>query len=208
MPAANPRRRRVLADAAIALLAEHGAHGLTHRSVERRADQPAGTASNYFRNREALLVAAAERVLELHMADVAAATSAGGAGAAGPRPEDRHEWSADELADLLAHSLWEAATTYRERYLAAVELQLAARGYPALADSLSALLGDAVASSRQLHVTMGTPVSPEAVRTLSDMYIGALFTLVAQPVEQLDRTAVHNLATSMVRGAIQLDTST
>jgi AcrR family transcriptional regulator len=61
------------ADAAIAPLAEAGVHGVTHRAVERRAGLPEGTASNYFRSREALLVAVAERVGELHYADMKAA---------------------------------------------------------------------------------------------------------------------------------------
>ncbi|MFC7329072.1 TetR/AcrR family transcriptional regulator [Marinactinospora rubrisoli] len=206
MPAANPRRRRALADAAVALLADQGAHGLTHRSVERLAGLPAGTASNYFRNREALLVAAAERILELHMADMAAATTGGddGTGAAGPSREHTERWTADELAGLLADSLWTAATTLRERYLAVVELQLAARSHPALAAVLASLLDNALAVTRELHVRMATPVSPAGVRTLVDLYSGALFTLVARPVGQLDRAAVRDLATAMVRGAVQV----
>lgn len=205
MPAANPRRRRVLADAAIALLADHGAHGLTHRSVERRAGQPAGTASNYFRNREALLLAAAERIIELHMADVEAATTDSTVAGAEPVLEEQRQWTADELADLLTVSLWEALTTHRERYLAAAELQLAARGYPALSASLATLLDNVLALTQQLHVSMGTPVSPAGVSTLVDLYIGALFTLIARPVDQIDRAAVHSLTTAMVHGAIRLD---
>ncbi|GAB3971239.1 TetR family transcriptional regulator [Plantactinospora veratri] len=76
MPPPNQRRRAELADAAIALLAETGVHGVTHRAVEKRAGLPPGTASNYFRSREALLVAAADRVGELHYADMDAAGSA------------------------------------------------------------------------------------------------------------------------------------
>lgn len=209
MPAVNPRRRRVLADAAVALLAERGVHGLTHRSVERRAGLPAGTASNYFRDRETLLVATAERILELHVADMRAATTgaaAEGATPDGAEPADSQgPGTIDGLADLLADSLWTAATTLRDRYLAVVELQLAARNYPALAASLATLLDSGVAVSRQLHVTIGSPVSPAGVRALVDHYNGALFTLLARPVDQLDRTAVHNLAASMVRGVLQLD---
>ncbi len=62
-------RRRVLCDAAIQLLADEGAKGLTHRKVERQAGLPDGTTSSYFPTRSALLRATAERVAELDAAD-------------------------------------------------------------------------------------------------------------------------------------------
>lgn len=62
-------RRRILCDAAIQLLADEGAKGLTHRKVERQAGLPDGTTSSYFRTRSALLRATAERVAELDAAD-------------------------------------------------------------------------------------------------------------------------------------------
>ncbi|MFI0930300.1 TetR/AcrR family transcriptional regulator [Streptomyces sp. NPDC021019] len=51
--AKNPRRRVVLTDAAIDLLAHEGARGLTFRAVDARAGVPVGTASNYFSGRDA-----------------------------------------------------------------------------------------------------------------------------------------------------------
>lgn len=62
-------RRRILCDAAIQLLADEGAKGLTHRKVERQAGLPDGTTSSYFRTRSALLRATAERVAELDAAE-------------------------------------------------------------------------------------------------------------------------------------------
>jgi AcrR family transcriptional regulator len=206
VPAANPRRRRTLADAAITLLADQGAHGLTHRSVERFAGLPAGTASNYFRNREALLVAAAERILELHLADMNAATAGGAAPSAPEAPgAPTAAWTLDDLADLFADSLWTAATTLRERYLAGIELQLAARSHPALSAILTRLWDSALVVTRQLHVMMGTRMSPAGIRALADLYSGALFALVTRPVDQLDRAAVHELASTMIRGAAQIE---
>lgn len=58
----NPNRREALADAAIAVLARAGARGLTYRAIDTAADVPAGTASNYFRNREELVNQTAERI--------------------------------------------------------------------------------------------------------------------------------------------------
>lgn len=54
-------RREDLLDAAIAVLGESGIHGLTHRAVDVAAGLPAGSASNHFRTRDALLNAVAER---------------------------------------------------------------------------------------------------------------------------------------------------
>ena len=61
-------RRRDLCDAAIELLAEDGARGLTHLRVDRRAGVADGTTSFYFRTRSALLRAVAERMVELDLA--------------------------------------------------------------------------------------------------------------------------------------------
>src|SRR5690349_16461032 len=130
MPPPNDVRRRALADAAIELLCEGGVHAVTHRAVERRAGLPDGTASNYFRSREALLVATAERVVEQHHADLAAAEAV---------PHRKH---GPQLAvDLIAGSLLEAATTHRRRYLAVYELRLESLRRPALAVALDRLMG-------------------------------------------------------------------
>jgi AcrR family transcriptional regulator len=200
MPPANPRRRRALSDAAIALLAEEGAHGLTHRAVEARAGVPAGTATNYARNREALLVAAAERVLELHLADMAATTA--GDPADGTEAAPRRTTGERELADILAASLWSAATDLRDRYLAIFELHLEARRRPALAAVLARLSATALADTIGLHDEMGTPVPESAVPVLLTLYTGTLFNLVTLPVGLLDREQVDRLATAMVRGAV------
>jgi AcrR family transcriptional regulator len=54
-------RREHLLDAAITVLGERGFHGLTHRAVDTAAALPAGSTSNHFRTREALLDAVVER---------------------------------------------------------------------------------------------------------------------------------------------------
>jgi DNA-binding transcriptional regulator YbjK len=65
----NPdERRRDLCDAAIQLLADDGAKGLSHLKVDGRAGVPDGTTSFYFRTRSALLHAVAERMVELDLA--------------------------------------------------------------------------------------------------------------------------------------------
>jgi len=54
-------RREELLDAAITVLGERGIHALTHRAVDTAAGLPAGSASNHFRTRDALLDAVVER---------------------------------------------------------------------------------------------------------------------------------------------------
>lgn len=54
-------RREQLLDAAITVLGERGIHSLTHRAVDTRAGVPAGSVSNHFRTRDALLDAVVQR---------------------------------------------------------------------------------------------------------------------------------------------------
>ena len=54
-------RREELLDAAITVLGEGGIHALTHRAVDTQAGVPAGSASNHFRTRDALLDAVVQR---------------------------------------------------------------------------------------------------------------------------------------------------
>jgi len=69
-------RRTQLADAAIALVAESGMRGLTHRAVDARAGLPPGTTSAYLRTRQALIEAVVARIAELDLADMAGRTPA------------------------------------------------------------------------------------------------------------------------------------
>lgn len=186
MPPPNDLRRAQLTDAAIALLAESGVHGVTHRSVERRADLPAGTASNYFRSREALLVATAERIIALHHADMSAAGEAQRGATA---------------VDLIAGSLLTAATTYRARYLAIFELRLESLRRPALAATLEALSDATVAFTRQHHADLDLGIPPSAVATMVALYGGALFTLVSAPPGEVTPEGVRGLAEAIVRSA-------
>jgi len=63
-------RRTVLADTAIAVLAETGMRGLTHRAVDRAAGLPPGTTSAYYRTRQALLTALVRRLVALDQAEL------------------------------------------------------------------------------------------------------------------------------------------
>lgn len=191
MPRTNPGRRTALADAALSLLATDGVHGLTHRTAERAAGLPAGTAANYFRSREELLVAAAERAVDLHLTDM--------------NRIDRTldlTGSPDPLTELLAASLEDAVTTSRDRYLAIFELQLEARRRPVLGAALSRLGSVATAFTADEHAALGLAVPPDAIPTLVALYGGTLFSLVSAPGD-VDREAARRLARAIVRGALE-----
>ncbi|MEV6493948.1 TetR family transcriptional regulator [Actinoplanes sp. NPDC051633] len=189
MPPPNLERRAQLADAAIALLASAGAHGVTHRAVDQLAGLPAGTASNYFRSREALLIAAASRVGELHYADMETVADAPGT-------------TAERAQRLIAQSLWLAATTYRPRYLAIFELRLESLRRPALAAALAELQERSVAATRLHHRVHELRIPPSAAETMVGLYGGALFTLVTAPPGAVTEAAADELATAIVRGSL------
>lgn len=77
-------------------MAEAGLRGLTHRAVDARAGLPEGTCSAYLRSRSALLVALAEHVAGLLVADVNAMTSR-----ASTHADDQEAVSDDVTALLL-----------------------------------------------------------------------------------------------------------
>jgi DNA-binding transcriptional regulator YbjK len=56
-------RRTVLLDAGLELVGTQGMRGLTHRAVDTAAAVPAGSTSNYFRTREALILGIVERFI-------------------------------------------------------------------------------------------------------------------------------------------------
>jgi DNA-binding transcriptional regulator YbjK len=121
----NPdQRRRELCDAAIQLLADDGAKGLSHLKVDGRAGVPDGTTSFYFRTRSALLHAVAERMVELDLATLQTVADSAG-----------HEdgASASTLAKVVIQS-GEAPQLSRTR--ARYELTIQATRDPALAGTL------------------------------------------------------------------------
>jgi DNA-binding transcriptional regulator YbjK len=198
-PPRNMRRRNVLADAAIEILGTGGIHKLSHRAVDERAGLPAGTAANYFPRRDDLLAAAAERVGELHMAEMTAADRAAtSSAAAGSGPPV----SPDALAELIGASLLDAATRNRTRYLAAYELALESTRQPALADAMSRLGAGALETTVAEHRSLALPTTPEQVQALIALYNGTLLTLVVAPPETVTRETAYTLARCLVAGVL------
>ena len=109
MTTALSARARQIGDAAIAVLADRGARGLTHRAVDQAAGLPPGTTSNYARTRAALLTLTLTRIAELDAAD---------------SPPGLPGLSGSALADALARMLHRMITDQetRRRVLARFEL--------------------------------------------------------------------------------------
>ncbi|MDD9966102.1 MAG: TetR family transcriptional regulator [Myxococcales bacterium] len=133
----NPNRRKQLLDAAIAVLADRGGRGLTHRAVDRQAGVPEGTASNYFRTRAALVSELIDRIYErlAPTQEVAAQLSA--------RTPDRALY-ADYLRDIVRRLLAQRTVT-----LALFELRLEAARNPEVAESIGAFLRQAFADDTE-----------------------------------------------------------
>jgi DNA-binding transcriptional regulator YbjK len=130
-------RLALIADAAITTLARDGMRGLTHRAVDRTAGLPEGSASYYFRTRQALLQATVERLAELTSTDMLASAAMVDSPAmdstAVPPPPGQELSTFGALAAALVGS-W--LTAGRERQLARYELSLEATRRPELRQTL------------------------------------------------------------------------
>jgi AcrR family transcriptional regulator len=117
-------RRRLLADAGIAVIAAGGPRALTHRAVDAAAGLAAGSTSYYFRTRRALLAAVVERLAELNRLE------SGGDPAGLPR-------DVPALAEQIAVVLDGWLVDRRPQVLARYACLLEAAGDPALRDLLA-----------------------------------------------------------------------
>ncbi|MFJ8111504.1 TetR/AcrR family transcriptional regulator [Streptomyces sp. NPDC096132] len=119
-PAPGPSRADLVADTALALLAERGMRGLTHRAVDEAAGLPQGSTSNLARTREALLGLTVRRLAEREARVLATSEAPDPSG--GP----------DALAGALALAVHRSLTGHRDLLVARYELALEATRRPQL----------------------------------------------------------------------------
>ncbi|MFC8228614.1 TetR/AcrR family transcriptional regulator [Streptomyces sp. NPDC057287] len=150
----NDARRASLVDASIEVLAREGARGLTFRAVDSEAAVPAGTASNYFANRDDLLTQAGARVYERLQPDGATVERQQSA------PRDRETYTA------LMRELIGRISAFRTGYLALLELRLEATRRPALRAVLTEQVRADVEANVAYHEASGLPGDATAVRLL------------------------------------------
>lgn len=158
----NPtERRRDLCDAAIQLLADDGAKGLSHLKVDRKAVVPAGTTSFYFRTRSALLLAVAERLAELDLANLQSVADNSGGRAEGGSPS--------LLSQVVIQSRYEPELSRtRARY----ELTMQAARDPALAATLQHGTDAFTKLHREILVQLmprGAELEPAVIEDLSNV---------------------------------------
>lgn len=132
----NPERRQALLDAAIEVLAKEGARGLTFRAVDKEAGVPAGTASNYFTNRDDLLTQVGGRFYERLTPSAATMADL----ATGPKTRAH-------ITELLRETVGRIEA-FRTGYLAMLELRLEATRRP----ELRAVMTEAVRADLDFNV--------------------------------------------------------
>lgn len=158
----NPgERRRDLCDAAIQLLADDGAKGLSHLKVDRKAGVPDGTTSFYFRTRSALLRAVAERLAELDLAELQSVADS----SAGPN----NDAAPSRLSQVVIQAAREPQfSRTRARY----ELTMQATRDPALAAILQQATDEFTKLHREILVQLmphGAELEPAVVEDLSNV---------------------------------------
>ncbi|MFD2472717.1 TetR/AcrR family transcriptional regulator [Amycolatopsis silviterrae] len=147
----NDQRRAALVDAAIEVLAREGARGLTFRAVDGEAGVPAGTASNYFANRDELFTQAGARVYERLQPDDDSIPPGNG---------DRAAYA------QLMRELVSRIAAFRTGYLALLELRLEATRRPELRRVLTERVRADVEANVAYHEVSGLPGDATAVKLL------------------------------------------
>ncbi|PXY29954.1 TetR family transcriptional regulator [Prauserella sp. PE36] len=185
----NEARRTALADAAIEVLARDGARGLTFRAVDTEAGVPAGTASNYFANRDDLLRQAGLHIHVRLAPDPAALERV----MAAPRTR--------ELVFRLMHDLRARMLADRAGYLALLELRLEATRRPALRTALTETLRQNLAFNIDFHTDAGLPGGADTVLLLYFAMTGLLVEHLTTP-DVLTGHDIHRLVDMVVASAL------
>lgn len=188
-------RAQLIADTALALLAERGMRGLTHRAVDEAAGLPPGSTSNHARTRAALLETAVRRLAER---EVAALT---------PRemPDPTEADGLDSLADALALALHRSLTGQRELVLARYELALEAARRPELREVYDVTGRDRFrAPVIALMTAAGSPEPERHAMSLIAWCDGLMFSCVAGSyhAEVPGRTELRRGFRELLRGAL------
>ncbi|GIH02004.1 TetR family transcriptional regulator [Rhizocola hellebori] len=167
MPPANTARRNRLADAAMEILAGHGAHGLTHRAVDTATGEPPGTTSRYFRTRDALFLGVVERAREQHFDDLRQAAFPALDKAA--------------LGERLSAIVLNALTVNRSRHLAMAELFLEATRRPGLRQAMTETRASQIQLISNLHQAAGVEISQQEATLLVATITGLVLVALTTP---------------------------
>ncbi len=185
-------RHRLVADAALDVLADQGSRGLTHRAVDTAAGLPPGSTSYYYRSRAALLTACVQRLVEQDHAELDALAPLITAADPGA------------LAHALAEILHQWLTTGRQRHLARYELTLESVRRPEVAVELHRSGGGLRDRIADILTGLGAGDPPRQARWLVACIDGILFDTIAGagsggPVDAADlEAAAQNLINAVL----------
>jgi DNA-binding transcriptional regulator YbjK len=182
----NPERRAQILDAAIGILADVGVGGLTHRQVDDRAGLPAGTTSNYFRTRRALLEATAARTVELHWQRVESLRAAIGS------------LTPDGVKALITQMISDPDERARRYTLARFELFMEGTRRPELRPFLTELQAAAVKSATLIFEAAGFTPTAEQMDELSRLLNGYVFSKLTMPGADSPDGLVERLLSALI----------
>ncbi|MFB6439741.1 TetR/AcrR family transcriptional regulator [Streptomyces sp. NPDC056411] len=168
------RRREQVLEAAIGVLGSEGARRLTYQAVDAAAGVPPGTASNYFRNRTALI----DGILD-HL-----------------QARERHDWErfaagaapadAGELADAVARFLRYATGPARARTAARFALYLESMTRPELRPTLTRGREAVLDWGTEWLRRFGSPAPRRHCEVLCDYLDGVVLHQLSFPDEEFD----------------------
>jgi AcrR family transcriptional regulator len=181
-------RREELLDAAIIVLGERGIHALTHRAVDTAARLPAGSASNHFRTRDALLNAVVERF--------AARERANWEGLA----MRMYPTTPDEVAAVLVIAAKEATGPHRTLTLARYAILVEAGIHPSLRAQLSTTGAGVDAWFLQWLRVAGSTDPERVAPIIMNHYTGLILHELANPDPAFDPIdQIRALVTAVIR---------
>lgn len=176
-------RRDEVLDGAVEVLGTLGLRGLTHRAVDAAAGVPAGTASNYFRSRAALVRGIVDRMVEEDLAFWAAFD-----GVETSTPEE----VADRLAEFVRWSVGDG----RVRGVARLNLFAAASVEPDLREPLRRGRRAVEVVGERIGAAIGLGLAESVL--VMDATDALVMRQLAMPVEDFDpRPALEILLTRL-----------
>jgi DNA-binding transcriptional regulator YbjK len=181
-------KRTDVLDAAIDLLGTEGLRALTHRGVDAAAGVPAGSTSNYFRTRSALVEGVLDRLLERDRVDVGSLT-----GAAPP-------CDARELADLLYRYVLFATGPDAVRTRARFAMFVEAMAVPELQAGVETRRSELRGRIAALLAAVGVEHAEPAARILLDYLDGViLHRLTAGDADPDPRQSIERMLEAVLR---------
>ncbi|WP_214107161.1 TetR/AcrR family transcriptional regulator [Acrocarpospora catenulata] len=178
------QRAALIGDTAIAILAERGMRGLTHRAVDEAAGLPTGSTSNHARTRAALLELTLARLADLEEANFQRTT---------PGPD-----FVDSMADALHHAI----TIDRAHTIARYELALEATRRPELRKLYDALGHRFRTTAITLLTAAGSPDPVRHGHQLVAYAEGLLFDATAGAGQTPTRDDLHKAFTEILAGIL------